>query len=231
LKLKKRFTVETGVQATIFSFNNTTSYFRESGGNRTRDPSRTNTFRYNQQINSLYIQGAKTLGKDFIAKFGTRLENTNMRGRQFIPGDTSFSIHRTDLFPYVYLSKNLMKIAGYDLRAYLVYRRSIRRPSYEQLNPFRRYVDEFMTENGNPSLRPQFTENYEANISVDERPILAIGVNETRDIFTNVVYQSDTSSKQAYRTYDNLGKNKEWYFRGLGALPPGGKYFFVLGAQ
>ncbi|MEO6612988.1 MAG: TonB-dependent receptor [Chitinophagaceae bacterium] len=231
LKMKRKFTFETGVQATLLSFNSVTDYFRESGGNRIKDPSRTNTFRYNQQINSLYIQGSKTLGKDFIAKFGTRLENTNMRGRQFIPGDTSFSIHRTDLFPYVYLSKNLMKIAGYDLRAYLVYRRSIRRPSYDQLNPFRRYVDEFMTENGNPSLRPQFTENYEANISVDERPILAIGINKTKDIFTNVVYQSDTSSKQAYRTYDNLGKNKEWYFRGLGALPPGGKYFFVLGAQ
>jgi len=66
---------------------------------------------------------------------------------------------------------------------------------------------------------------------VDERPILAIGVNDTRDIFTNVIYQSDTSQSQAIRTYDNLGKNKEWYFRGLGALPPGGRYFFVAGAQ
>ncbi len=231
LKMKKKFTFETGVQATVLTNNSVTNYFRETGGTRSKDASRTNTFHYNQYINSAYIQGSKTLGKDFVAKFGTRLENTNMQGRQFIPGDTSFSIHRTDLFPYVYLSKNLVKIAGYDLRAYLVYRRSIRRPSYDQLNPFRRYVDEFMSETGNPSLRPQFTQNYEANISVDERPILAIGINETKDIFTNVVYQSDTSSKQAYRTYDNLGKNKEWYFRGLGALPPGGKYFFVLGAQ
>jgi hypothetical protein len=102
---------------------------------------------------------------------------------------------------------------------------------YEQLNPFPRYVDEYLSEAGNPSLRPQFTQNYEANISVDERPILAIGVNETEDIFTNVIYQADSSRSQAYRTYDNLGKNKEWYFRGLGALPPGGRYFFVLGAQ
>ncbi len=231
LKMKDRFTFEGGLQATLHHFQNVTNYFREINGIRTKDASRTNTFRYNENINSLYLQGAKTLGKDFVVKFGTRLENTNIKGRQFIPGDTSFAIHRTDLFPYIYLSKNLMKIAGYDLRAYLVYRRSIRRPSYDQLNPFRRYVDEFMTETGNPSLRPQFTQNYEANISVDERPILAIGVNDTKDIFTNVIYQSDTSNKQAFRTYDNLGKNKEWYFRALGALPPGGRYFFVLGAQ
>jgi hypothetical protein len=155
-----------------------------------------------------------------------------MIGRQFIPSDTSFTIHRTDLFPYIYLSKNLMKIAGYDLRAYLVYRRTISRPGYDQLNPFVRFIDQYLSETGNPTLRPQFNQNYEANISVDERPILAIGVNDTKDIFTNVVYQSDTSSRSlAYRTYDNVGKNKEWYFRGLGALPPGGKYFFVLGAQ
>ncbi len=231
LKMKKRFTFETGVQSIIHDVLNVTNYFREINGLRTKDLARTNTFDYNQNINSIYLQGAKTLAKDFVIKFGTRMENTNMKGKQTIPGDTSFSIHRTDLFPYIYLSKNLMKIAGYDLRAYLVYRRTISRPNYEQLNPFNRYVDEFLTETGNPSLRPQFNQNYEANISVDERPIIAVGINDTKDIFTNVVYQSDTSQSQAYRTYDNLGKNKEWYFRGLGAIPPGGRYFFVLGAQ
>jgi len=231
LKMAKKFTLETGLQVSINNYRNETNYFRESNGVRKTDSSRTNTFRYNENINALYLQGSKTIGRDFVVKFGSRLENTNMKGRQIVPGDTSFSIQRTDLFPYIYLSKGVMKIAGYDLRAYLVYRRTIRRPYYDQLNPFSRYVDEYLSETGNPSLRPQFTQNFEANISVDERPILAIGVNDTKDIFTNVVYQSDTSQSQAYRTYDNLGKNKEWYFRGLGALPPGGRYFFVLGAQ
>jgi iron complex outermembrane recepter protein len=231
LKMKKKFTFEAGLQSYINNFNNKAIYFREASGNRTDDKNRTNTFRYSENINALYLQGSKTLGKDLVAKFGTRLENTNMKGRQLVPGDTSFAIHRTDLFPYVYLSKNLLKIAGFDLRAYLIYRRSIRRPSYDQLNPFSRYVDEFLSEAGNPVLRPQFTNNYEANISVDERPILAVGINETKDIFTNVIYQADSSQSQAYRTYDNLGKNKEWYLRGLGAIPPGGRYFFVLGAQ
>ena len=231
LKMKKKFTFESGVKSTFHLFKNITNYFRESGGIRTKDNNRTNTFNYDENINSLYLQGSKTLGKDFVIKVGTRLENTNMKGHQIIPSDTTFNIHRTDLFPYIYLSKNLMKIAGYDLRAYLVYRRTISRPGYDQLNPFSRFIDQYLSERGNPSLRPQFNQNYEANVSVDERPILAIGVNDTRDIFTNVIYQSDTSQSQAYRTYDNLGKNKEWYFRGLGALPPGGRYFFVLGAQ
>ncbi|HEX4875893.1 MAG TPA: outer membrane beta-barrel protein [Chitinophagaceae bacterium] len=231
IKMKKKFTFESGVQSFINNFYNRANYFREANGVRSNDKNRTNTFRYNENINAAYLQGSQTLGKDFVIKVGTRLENTNMKGRQLVPGDTSFTIHRTDLFPYIYLSKNLVRIAGFDLRAYLIYRRSIRRPYYDQLNPFSRYVDEFLSEVGNPALRPQFTQNYEANVSVNDRPILAVGVNDTKDIFTNVIYQADTSQSQAYRTYDNLGKNKEFYLRGLGAIPPGGKYFFVLGAQ
>lgn len=231
LKMERRFTLETGAKASLLDFKNVADYFNETSGARTKDNNRTNTFHYRENINAGYLQGSKTLGKDFIVKAGVRLENTNMDGRQLIPSDTSFDIHRTDLFPYIYLSKKVMSIAGYELRSYLVYRRTITRPGYDQLNPFPRYVDQYLSETGNPALRPQFTKNYEANISVDERPLLAIGYNDTKDIFTNVIYQADSSNSTAFRTYDNLGTNKEIYLRGLGAIPPGKKYFFVVGAQ
>jgi hypothetical protein len=159
------------------------------------------------------------------------MENTNMQGHQVVPKDTSFAIHRTDFFPYIYISRKLMKISGYELKAYLVYRRTITRPAYEYLNPSQRFVDPYLYETGNPSLRPQFTRNYEANISVDERPIFAVGVNDTKDIFNQVVYPSDSNRKVSYRTYDNLGSNKEMYFRALGAIPPGKRYFLVVGVQ
>jgi hypothetical protein len=229
-KMGNSFTFETGVKTSILNFKSTSDYFREVNGVRGKDEARTNTYKYNENINAAYLQGSKSI-KDIIIKFGLRMENTNMKGRQMIPGDTSFTVHRTDFFPYVYLSKTLMKIAGFELRTYLVYRRTISRPVYEQLNPFPRFVDQYLTEVGNPSLRPQFTQNYEFNISVDETPLLAVGINDTKDIFTNVIYQADSSRSQAFRTYDNVGKNKEWYLRGLGAIPPGGTYFFVIGAQ
>ncbi|HYM92847.1 MAG TPA: outer membrane beta-barrel protein, partial [Chitinophagaceae bacterium] len=161
LKMQKRFTLETGLKSSVHDFNNVADYFAVSGGSRIKDNSRTNTFQYKENINSFYLQGSKTLDKDIVIKMGVRMENTNMTGRQIIPSDTSFNIHRTDLFPYIYLSKSVMKIAGYDLKAYLVYRRTISRPVYEQLNPFPRYVDQYLSETGNPSLRPQFTQNYE----------------------------------------------------------------------
>lgn len=229
-KLPAKITIESGLKTTHVSFNNNTNYYRQSGSNRTKDVIRTSAYTYNETISAAYVQASKTF-YGITLKAGTRLESTAMNGNQTVPVDTSFKVHRTDMFPYVYLSRNLMKIMSYDLRAYLVYRRTISRPGYQLLNPSLRYIDQYLFETGNPALRPQFTQNYEANISVDERPIFALGVNNTKDIFTNVIYQADSSHSVAYRTYDNLGNNKEFYFRALGAIPPGKRYFIVLGTQ
>ena len=229
-KLRGKITVEAGAKSTGVWFNSSNDYFNQLNGAHVKDKLRTGAYNYTENINAAYAQISKGFG-DVVLKAGTRLENTSMKGHQLVPKDTSFSLNRTDLFPYVYLSKNIMKIAGFDLRAFLVYRRTISRPAYENLNPSPRLVDPYLYETGNPSLRPQFTQTYEANISVDERPIIAVGVNDTKDIFNQVVYQADSNRSQAFRTYDNLGKNKETYFRALGAIPPGGKYFFVVGGQ
>jgi len=229
-KLKHHINFETGLKSTVLRFDNNAAFSKGLGSLRQDDLGRSNQYQYTENINAAYIQSSKTFG-GFILKTGLRLENTNMNGHQLKPGDTTFTISRSDLFPYVYFSKKIMAIAGYDLRAYLVYRRTISRPSYEQLNPFPKYIDQFMSEVGNPALKPQFTQNYEANVSVDERPLIAVGYNDTKDMFSNVFYQSDSTVTQAYRGYDNIGTNREFYLRGFAAIPPGGRYFAVLGGQ
>jgi len=229
-KFPYKITFETGAKTALQSFDNQTAYKTVINGSENPDPFRTSAFNYKEAIHAGYLQGSKTFGQ-FILKAGVRLESTNMFGQQRVPTDTSFSIQRADFFPYIFLSRRLMKIAGYELRGYLVYRKSISRPAYSYLNPFPRFLDQYLYESGNPALRPQFTENYEANISFEDRPIFALGRNYTQDIFTNVVYQDPNLPGVAYRTYDNLGKNEETYFKILGAIPPGGKYFFVAGAQ
>jgi len=229
---KKYFglTIEAGLKSSLLTFKNDANYKRELNGVSVKDVFRTSAYSFKEQINAAYFQGSKTWGA-VILKVGTRVEQTIMDGKQRIPSDTSFSLNRTDAFPYVFLSRKLFKISGYEMRGYLVYRKTISRPSYEFLNPFPKYIDPFLYESGNPSLKPQFTSNYEANISVDDKPIFAFGINETKDIFTNVVYQSPTNKQVAYRTYDNLGKSKETYFRGIAVIPPGKAFFAVLGAQ
>jgi hypothetical protein len=222
--------MEAGIKSSTLNFDNHANYTKTLSGVTAPDLFRTSRFNYMEQINAAYLQGSKTWGP-VVLKFGTRFEQTIMQGHQMLPKDTTFSLNRTDAFPYVYLSRKIIKVMEYEVRGFLVYRKTISRPSYDYLNPFIKYIDPFLYETGNPNLRPQFTTNYEANISVDDKPLFAYGINETKDIFTNVVYQSPTNKQISYRTYDNLGKSRETYFRIIGVIPPGKKYFAVLGAQ
>jgi hypothetical protein len=229
-KKKWGLSTELGLKTSVLNFSNNSVYNKTVQSITTPDPFRTSGFNYTEQINAGYLQASKTWGA-VILKVGSRVEQTIMQGHQLIPKDTTFSINRIDAFPYVYLSRRVAKIMEYEIRAFLVLRKTISRPSYDYLNPFAKYIDPFLYEVGNPNLRPQFTNNYEANISVDDKPLFAYGVNETTDIFTNVVYQSPTNKQVSYRTYDNLGKSRETYFRLVGVIPPGKKFFAVLGTQ
>jgi outer membrane receptor protein involved in Fe transport len=230
LKLPKIANIEAGFKLTLSNSNNSAEYFSSpTGGPRQVDTYQTNTFRYKETIGAIYLQAAKTF-YGFTLKPGLRLETTDINGHQLIPKDTTLSIRRTDIFPYVYLRHNLFKMFKTLLIGNLIYRKSIKRPYYEVLNPYPKYVDQYLFDVGNPNLKPQFTTNYEINVTFNDFPVLAFGLNRTKDIFSNVTYQDDVT-KIAYRTYDNLGKSKEYYFKILGGIPPGGKYFFYLGAQ
>ena len=222
--------LESGIKTSVLHFDNHSNYTKTILGITAPDAFRTSSFKYTEIINAGYLQASKTWGP-VVLKVGSRIEQTIMQGHQMLPKDTTFSVNRADAFPYVYLSRKILMILNYELRGFLVYRKTISRPTYDYLNPFARYIDPFLYEMGNPNLKPQFTTNYEANISVDDKPLFAYGVNETTDIFTNVVYQSPTNKQVSVRTYDNLGKSRETYFRILGVIPPGKKYFAVLGTQ
>ena len=229
-KFKHDITLETGFKTTISSSNNSANYVLQQGASETKvDSFQTNTFKYKEAITSAYLQLSKKIW-GFIIKPGLRLEATNIDGRQIFPADTSLSIKRTDVFPYLYLRHRVMKLFGFEMNGNVVLRRSISRPYYEILNPYPKYVDQYLFDIGNPNLQPQFTNNYEFNITADDFTVFSVGVNKTKNIFSNVTYQ-DESTGIAYRTYDNLGTSKETYLRFVGGIPPGGNYFFYAGAQ
>lgn len=223
--------LETGVSTTYQDYNSDASFNLTMNGSTMDDPRRTNAFNYQENISAVYLQASRNLGWNVLLKTGVRMEHTLMKGNQTIPADTSFVVDRADWFPYLYLSRPVFALGEIDLRAFLIYRRSITRPGYQSLNPFVNYIDEFLFELGNPALKPQFSDNIEANISFNEWPVFAVGRNYTRDIFSNVVYRDPLNEQIILRTYDNLGQSRETYFRGIAGIPPGGRYFFGVGAQ
>ena len=230
LKLKHKLTFESGYKLSNSVNDNNAEFFLKVGNSpRQVNSFQTNIFNFKETIHSAYLQFSRPL-IGFIMKAGLRLENTNITGHQVIPKDTLFSIRRSDLFPYFYLKHNLFKIMGYPLNGNAIYRRSISRPGYDALNPLPKFVDQFLYDVGNPQLKSQFTTNYELNVSYNDFPVFAFGINETRNIFSKVTYQ-DKINNAAYRTYDNLGKNREIYIRLFGAIPQDRKYFLYAGMQ
>jgi len=230
-KLPFNFTLETGISGDFQQYGSDADFKINTAGNLENDTRRTNAFNYNEQISAGYLQFSKLLGWKVLLKTGFRAEHTYMQGNQTIPADTSFVVNRTDFFPYVYLSRPVFQIEGFSLQSFLIYRRTITRPGYQSLNPYINYIDQFLYEVGNPALKPQFADNFEANISFNDFPVFAVGRNYTRDIFSPVVYQFPEDETIAVRTFDNLGTSRETYFRALAGIPPGGTYFFAAGAQ
>ena len=221
----RKITIETGAKSTWSNYISDATFFDSQ---QKIDPLRTNVYLYKDNINSLYVQSTKKL-RWVTVKVGTRIEQTYMNGYEKKPVDSTYTVSLINLFPYLFISKNIIKIFGYQLRGYLIQRSSITRPSYDNLNPYLRVTNQYFYTIGNPGLKPQLTQNFELNISVDERPIFAIGRNYHRDFITSILYWQDQN--YLYQTYDNIDKSEETYLRLLGAIPPTGAYFFVIGAQ
>ena len=227
LKTKNKLTLEIGTKLNFSRSNNNAFFYADTSTGRFLNTFQTNGFKYTENIASTYLQVAKTF-KGFTVKPGLRLEYTDIIGQQLIPFDTVFKIKRTNLFPYLFLKHNLGHLFGFKLIGNLLYRRSIIRPFYEALNPFPRYADQYTYDIGNPNLQPQFTDNYELSISANEFPVFSLGLNDIKNIFTTLTYQKNNI---LFRTYDNLGSNKEIYMRVVVGIPPGKKFFFYTGTQ
>lgn len=230
LKLRRQLVFETGFSLGYANNHNEALYYTQRGsGPWLPDDFQTNSFRYRESIYAGYAQLSKTW-RQITFKAGLRYENTDISGHQLAPADTSFAIRRADLFPYFYIRRNLFTIFGYPITGNAVFRRSITRPGYDALSPYPRFVDPYTYEVGNTRLQPQFTTNYELNATYNDFPVFALGINDTKDMFNHVTYEDETT-KIAYRSYDNLGHNREYYGRLFGGLPQGHKYFMYAGVQ
>ncbi|TVQ88655.1 MAG: TonB-dependent receptor [Bacteroidetes bacterium] len=223
--------LEAGIKADFQDFYSKADHDFKEQGKWTQDSLKTHAYQYSENNLAAYMEVSHNLPLKILLKTGLRLENNYMHGQLETPLDTGYVSKQLNVFPYLFISRLLWMAAGYEFRGYLIARRSVTRPDYQHMTPHHRYVNPYFSETGNPALKPQFTQNYEANISFDDTPIFAIGRSFTRNVFTNVILQDGSNEEQTISTYDNVGERVETYFRLVGALPPVRKYFFVLGTQ
>ncbi|GAB3292348.1 outer membrane beta-barrel protein [Hymenobacter tenuis] len=138
--------LEAGLKASEVSSDNDVVFESTYNGSTQQVAGLTNRFRYKENINAAYASVTRSRPQ-LTVTVGLRAEQTNAKGRQEI-GDVSFERHYFQLFPNLSVRRPLTP--QHDL-AFSLSRR-LNRPTYNQLNPFRSYVDATSYRTGNPTL-------------------------------------------------------------------------------
>lgn len=200
--LKKGAKFEAGIKTSIVRTDNDAGYDSIINGNKVHDVNRSNYFLYEENINAAYVNLSTPLSKKLSAQLGLRLENTNATGRQLTTGQR-FDRHYTQLFPTAYFQYKIDKQNNLGLN----YGRRIRRPNYESLNPFIRFIDRYTYSQGNPELKPQFSNNIELTHTYKNVLTTTLNYTVTNDILQNVLEQR---GREAYMTRANLASLRQY---------------------
>lgn len=197
--LKNNWKIETGIKTSFVKADNDMQFFDATSGVSIIDQNKTNHFIYEENINALYGNVSKKWDK-FSTTFGLRAENTNVTGNQ-ITTDQVNKKNYTQLFPSAVFSYSLNEKNNIELN----FSRRITRPSYNQLNPFKFYLDPTTYKAGNPDLNPQTTMNYEFTYSLQNKYFATFSYSKTSDNITDVLKPTvENGNIVVVQTNDNL---------------------------
>ncbi len=178
---KNDWKLETGIKTSFVKTDNDLKFFNASSGVLIPDLSKTNHFIYEENINALYGNVSKKWDK-FKATAGLRMENTNVKGTQLTTNQIN-KRNYTQLFPSAVFSYDITDKSNLEVN----FSRRITRPSYNQLNPFKFYLDPTTLKAGNPDLNAQTTMNYELTYSLSNKYFATLSYSKTSDNITDIL--------------------------------------------
>ncbi|HVF97531.1 MAG TPA: TonB-dependent receptor, partial [Flavisolibacter sp.] len=193
---------EAGVKRSSVKTDNDARYDSLQYGAVVHDGYRSNHFLYEEAINAAYVNVNTPLSKKLSTQLGLRLENTEAKGQQLTTGQT-FNRHYTQLFPTAYFQYKANEKNNFGLN----YGRRLRRPNYESLNPFIRFMDRYTYSQGNPDLKPQFSHNIEFSHSYKNMLTTSINYTATNDIIQQVIEQK---GREAYAKQANIASLRQY---------------------
>jgi 5-hydroxyisourate hydrolase-like protein (transthyretin family) len=187
--LAKELILETGVKSSMVSSDNNLTYekYNLTFNSWNDDIERSNHFKFDESI----LAGYTSLSYDksgWSIKGGLRAEQTWNKGNSISIGRTTTRDY-LNLFPTLFIQKTVNKnnVLG------ISYNRRIDRPNYRKLNPFVFRIDEYTYEEGNPYLKPQYTDNIEVNHAWRNMLFTSMRYSHTKDIQAKMVEEAEIS--------------------------------------
>jgi outer membrane receptor protein involved in Fe transport len=200
--LEKGARFEAGIKSSRVTTDNKAAYDSIQYGSIVRDINRSNHFVYEENIHAAYVNLNQPLSKKLGVQLGLRMEHTNAKGRQLTTGE-KFTRRYTQLFPTAYFQYKLNE----KNTVLLNYGRRIRRPGYQSLNPFIRFIDRYTYPRGNPALRPQLSDNVEISHSWRNMITTTLNYTYTSDIFDDVIEQK---GEEAFKMPANIASHRQF---------------------
>jgi len=184
----------------------------ENGANFSKINAESSRFVIDETIFALYSKINAKLGK-WSFSGGMRFEDSNTDGTSTFlkEGNLTTEIQKRPIqkiFPSASVSRKLTDVLG----ASVSYSYRIQRPSYNSLNAFATFLDPFSASEGNPSLTPSFTNNYQFNLTYEGQPFFTIGYSKTDDEIFELISQNNTTA-QIRQQVVNVENNANWNFR------------------
>ncbi|OQP64519.1 outer membrane beta-barrel family protein [Niastella populi] len=196
--------LETGVRTYINDFNSIFNAFSLNNGGETKLPL-SNNYKYREMVNAAYVTyTGKVLGIGYQA--GLRAEHSKFDGelvdsaRKF---GYQFPKQLSNIFDALFPSLYLSKTVGEGQEIQLNYSRRIRRPNFWHLNPFVDINDPLNIRQGNPALRPEFTNSFEFNYNKTYNSGSFLGVIYFRNTEGDITRYSDTITAAQYQQLNN----------------------------
>ncbi|MEQ6123744.1 outer membrane beta-barrel protein [Pseudotenacibaculum sp. MALMAid0570] len=198
--------------ADVATDNDLQSLLENNLGNFDLVANESSRFLIDETIFALYSKVNASFGQ-WSFSGGLRYEDSNTEGTSRFM-DNNMLVEQVQqrpikkLFPSASLSRKLTE----NLGASLSYSYRIQRPSYNSLNSFATFLDPFSAGEGNPNLKPSFTNNYQFNLTYDGQPFFTIGYSKTKDVIFQLIQQDNTTAQIRQREV-NVENNTNWNFR------------------
>ena len=186
LPLSKTMKIETGLKSSYVVTNNDFLSEQFLLGAWENDLGKSNNFVYKENINAAYANFGKEW-KVWQIQVGLRAEHTHSNGNS-VTDNKEVDRNYLSLFPTAFVNQKINE--NHNIR--YSYSRRVDRPNYQQLNPFVFYMDPLAVDQGNPYLKPQFTDNFEINYGYKQAS-LSLSYSDTRDMITQISQQDDAT--------------------------------------
>ncbi len=163
------------------------------------DPTRSNRFKYTENVNAAYLNYSGSISKKIKYQVGFRGEHTHSIGNS-VTLNQKRDRNYINLFPSIFLSNQLDTNNVLNIS----YSRRIDRPNYQSLNPFEFYLDPYTFQRGNPNLKPQYTNSFQL-VHVYKNTInTTLAYSRIKDMIADELPQQIASENKTFVTSDNL---------------------------